>query len=187
TVLNAEILMMRSTDGGKTFTPWENLSLTPSTSSAPWVAASGQYVYAIWSETSGGTSAYYMRYSSDSGATFGDPRNLTAMFGIPPSGNCAMAATGNNVYLSCTQVVDGYNDIVVARSSDNGTTFSAPQNVSQSPGVGSTKSRIAASGSHVYVAWEEGTGSASEIFMASSGDNGVSFGAPTNMSMTPAF
>src|SRR5262245_10978921 len=64
TVLNAEILMMRSTDGGKTFTPWENLSLTPSTSSAPWVAASGQYVYVIWSETSGGTSAYYMRYSS---------------------------------------------------------------------------------------------------------------------------
>ena len=187
TVFNPEILMMRSSDGGKNFTPWQNLSLTDSTSGAPWVAASGQHVYVIWSETSAGTSAYYMRYSSDFGANFGGPRNLTTMFGIPGSGNCAMSATGNNVYLSCTQVVDGYNDIVVARSNDNGTTFSAPQNVSQSPGVGSTKSRIAASGSHVYVAWEEGAGSASEIFMASSIDNGVTFSTPTNMSQTAGF
>ncbi|MBM3803249.1 MAG: hypothetical protein FJW26_13190 [Acidimicrobiia bacterium] len=34
-VLNAEILLARSSDGGKTFLPWENLSSTPSTSSAP--------------------------------------------------------------------------------------------------------------------------------------------------------
>src|SRR5262249_61825861 len=76
---------------------------------------------------------------------------------------------------------------VVARSNDNGTTFSAPQNVSQSPVVSSVASRIAASGSHVYVAWEEGTGSASEIFMASSVDNGVTFGTPANMSQTAGF
>jgi hypothetical protein len=98
-----------------------------------------------------------------------------------------MAAAGNNVLLSCTQSIGGNNEIVVARSNDNGTTFSAPQNVSLSPSIGSAKSRIAASGSNVYVAWEEGVGSASEIFLARSSDSGVSFGTPTNVSATAAF
>jgi len=184
TVLNPEILFARSSDGGKTFpTAWENLSSTPSTSAAPWVAASGQHVYVIWSESSGAaTDGYYLRYSNDFGVTFGAPRNLTTLFGVPPFGNCAMAASGNNVLLSCTQSVSGNNEIVVARSNDNGTTFSSPQNVSLSPSSVSVKSRIAASGSNVYVAWEEGIGAASEIFLARSVDNGVSFGTPTNMS-----
>jgi BNR repeat-like domain len=190
TVLNAEILFARSIDGGKTFAPWENLSATPSTSSAPWVAASGQHVYVIWSEASSGATAtdgYYLRYSSDSGATFGAKSNLSTLFGVPTFGNCAMAASGNSVFLSCTQAVSGNNEIVVARSNDNGATFSAPQNVSLSPSAGSAKSRIAASGSNVYVAWEENAASASEIFMASSADSGVSFGTPTNMSQTTGF
>jgi len=190
TVLNAEILFARSIDGGKTFAAWENLSATPSTSTAPWVAASGQHVYVVWSEASSGATAtdgYYLRYSSDFGATFGAKSNLSTLFGVPASGNCAMATSGNNVFLSCTQVVSGNNEIVVARSNDNGATFSAPQNVSLSPSAGSTKSRIAASGSHVYVAWEENAASASEILMASSADSGVSFGAPTNMSQTTGF
>jgi hypothetical protein len=189
-VFNPEILMMRSSDGGRTFAPWENLSLTPYTSSAPWVAASGEHVYVIWSETRSvapDTDGYYMRHSSDFGATFGPKSNLTTALGVPTSANCAMAASGSNVYLSCTQAVGGYNEIVVARSNDNGTTFPPTQNVSQSPVVGSVRSRIAASGSHVYVAWEEDAGSASEIFMASSIDNGVNFGTPTNMSMTTGF
>ncbi len=181
TVFNPEILMTRSSDGGKNFSAWENLSSTSSVSGAPWVAASGQHVYVIWSES---TDGYYLRYSNDFGATFGTAKNITALFGVPPFGNCAMAASGNNVLLSCMQSVSGNNEIVVARSNDNGTTFSAPQNVSLSPSTTSNKSRIAASGSHVYVAWEEGTGSASEIFLARSVDNGVSFATPTNMSLT---
>ena len=190
TVLNAEILFARSIDGGKTFAAWENLSATPSTSTAPWVAASGQHVYVVWSEASSGATAtdgYYLRYSSDFGATFGAKSNLSTLFGVPASGNCAMAASGNNVFLSCTQAVSGNNEIVVARSNDNGATFSAPQNVSLSPSAGSTKSRITSSGSNVYVAWEENAASASEIFMASSTDSGVSFGTPTNMSQTTGF
>lgn len=181
TVFNPEILMTRSSDGGKNFSAWENLSSTSSVSGTPWVAASGQHVYVIWSES---TDGYYLRYSNDFGTTFGTAKNITALFGVPPSGNCAMAASGNNVLLSCTQSVSGNNEIVVARSNDNGTTFSAPQNVSLSLSTTSNKSRVAASGSHVYVAWEEGTGSASEIFLARSVDNGVSFGTPTNMSLT---
>lgn len=190
TVLNAEILFARSIDGGKTFAAWENLSATPSKSSAPWVASSGQHVYVIWSEASSGATAtdgYYLRYSSDFGATFGAKSNLSTLFGVPASGNCAMAASGSNVFLSCTQAVSGNNEIVVARSNDNGATFSAPQNVSLSPSAESTKSRITSSGSNVYVAWEENAASASEIFMASSADSGVSFGTPTNMSQTTGF
>jgi len=185
-VFNPEILLMRSGDGGKTFTPWENLSSTSSTSSAPWVAATGQHVYVIWSEFAGvaASDGYYLRYSNDFGATFESPRNLTTLFGVPPFGNCAMAASGNNGFLSCTQSVSGNNEIVVARSNNNGTTFSTPQNVSVSPSTGSAKSRITASGSSVYVAWEEGVGTSSEIFLARSVDSGVSFGMPANLSLT---
>lgn len=186
TVFNPEILMTRSSDGEKNFSAWENLSSTSSVSGAPWVAASGPHVYVIWSEFAGvpASDGYYLRYSNDFGATFLTARNLTALFGVPPFGNCAMAASGDNVLLSCMQSVSGNNEMVVAHSNDNGTTFSEPQNVSLSPSTTSNKSRIAASGSHVYVAWEEGTGSASEIFLARSVDNGLSFATPTNMSLT---
>lgn len=146
-------------------------------------------MYVIGSESTGATisEGYYLRHSNDFGVTFDAARNLTALFGIPAFGNCAMAASGNHVFLSCTQAVSGNNEIVVARSADNGSTFSSLQNVSLSPIVGSNKSHIAASGSGVYVGWEEGAGSSSEILLARSVDHGVSFAPAANMSATAGF
>jgi len=177
-VFNPEILFARSTDGGKAFGAWVNLSNSSGNSSAPYVAASGSSVYVIWSDVDG----YNMRQSDDSGMTFGATRNLTRLFGIPAFGSCALAAAGSNVFLSCQQSVGGNNDIFVSRSSDNGATFSALQNISMTASTGSNKSRIAASGSNVYVIWEEGFSSTSEVYLARSIDGGVSFAAPQNMS-----
>ena len=178
-VFNPEILFARSTDGGKTFGAWVNLSNRSGNSSAPYVAASGSSVYVIWSDVDG----YNMCQSDNAGMTFGAPRNLTTLFGIPAFGSCALGAAGSNVYLSCQQsVASGDNDIFVSRSNDNGTTFSALQNISMTASTGSNKSRIAASGSNVYVVWEEGFSSTSEVYLARSIDSGVSFAAPQNMS-----
>ena len=63
----------------------------------------------------------------------------------------------------------------MSRSNDSGNTFSALENVSKTPSVGSTNSRIAASGSDVYVVWQEGFSSLSEIYFNRSTDNGVAF------------
>ncbi len=189
-VSNQEILLSRSSDGGKTFpgTPI-NISDSPSASSAPWVAASGDDVYVIWTEFASPadtpSNGYYMRRSTDAGLTFDAPRHLTSLFGIPPFGNCAMAASGaSQLLLSCQQAVAGFNDVLVAVSSDKGDTFSGLLNVSNTP-ITSSSVCTAGSGSNFYVAWVEGSGSASEIFLVRSSDWGVSFGSPLNMSNTP--
>jgi hypothetical protein len=173
TVFNPEILLARSSDGGKTFGAAVNLSNRDGNSGSPGVAASGPNVYVIWSEVDG----YQMRQSPNSGETFGSTRNLTTLFGIPASGSCAIAASANNVFLSCQQPdpITGQHDIFVSRSNDSGNTFSALENISNTPIVGSTNSRIAASGSDVYVVWQEGFSSLSEIYFNRSTDNGVAF------------
>ena len=92
----------------------------------------------VWSESSSGplqrmgtTCATQMIPASLSG-----PRESHHSFGVPFSGTGARQRPATT-FLSCTQSIGGNNEIVVARSNDNGTTFSAPQNVSLSPSIGS--------------------------------------------------
>jgi hypothetical protein len=67
----------------------------------------------------------------------------------------ATAVSGNTVYVSWTDRTDGQNlEIFLSRSTDGGATFDAPINVSQSAAA-SGNSKIALSGTSVYLVWEE--------------------------------
>ena len=79
---------------------------------------------------------------------------------------------------------DGNFDIFFARSTDNGQTFSPPENLSQNNGS-SSNPKIAIQGNNVYVVWEDETsGIATDIFFARSINNGQTFSPPINISET---
>jgi len=91
-----------------------------------------------------------------------------------------VATSGNYVYVVWRDneigAVVSNPEIYFARSTNGGLTFEAPQNMSQSSGP-SGNPRIAASGQHVYIAFNEGLNS----FLIHSEDGGVSFLPKTNL------
>ena len=173
------IYFARSIDGGRNFQPPANLTSSEDT---PQIAASGNDVYVMYS----GVSGDILLISTDGGQNFGSPQNLTIASGIQTLGSGSIAVSGSNMFISWQKtdstLTGGFTDTFVSHSFDKGSTFSTPINVSTSPATGSSRSRIAASGSNVYVAWVEGTSTGSDIHFTRSTDSGVSFETLKNLS-----
>ena len=169
------IFFARSTDNGQTFSTPIDISQNPG--SDPRIAAEGNNVYAVWQ---GSTSDIFFAVSSNGGQIFDTPKNLSNNTG--GSFNPEIAISGTNVYVIWEDDTPGNQDILFARSTNNGQTFSTPLiNISQNTGR-SFSSEILAQGNSVYVVWEDDTPGNSDIFFAVSNNNGVSFGTPINIS-----
>jgi len=152
-------------------------------STNPEVAAAGNNVYVVWSNTNGTTGAdsdIFFSSSSDNARTFGEPINLSNSNGN--STNAEVAASGNNVYVVWSDTngaKGGKEDIFFSSSSDNGASFGEPINLSDNE-RNSTDPKVAASGHNVYVVWadsreETGTPDNVNLNLKTSADNGLHF------------
>ena len=120
----------------------------------------------------------FFAFSTDNGQTFSTPHNLS---NNTQAGGPQISSSGNNVYVVwAEQVPSGpfstTPDIFFAFSTDNGQTFSTPDNLSENTGA-SFNPQISSSGNNVYVVWEDSTfaGGDSDVFFAFSKDNGQTF------------
>lgn len=179
-------LFSRSTNSGQTFsTPIQIFKVATSGQGNPLVAASGSNVYVVRSASPKPNQPrqIFFKRSTNSGASFGNQVQVSsASFG---AGGESMAISGASVYLCWLQRVGSYNDVFVARSTDGGASFSAPVNLSNTPGDAQDLV-LAAEGSGVHVAWTEGSSPTREIFYIGSTDGGVSFGNVINVSNSAA-
>lgn len=155
-----------------------NISNNKTTSIAPTAAASGNRVYVAWTDQVGPQNfAIFLSHSTDGGATFDAPINVSQSDG--PSGNAQIALSGTNIYVAWEQFVptntaeNNETDIFFRHADDqNGTLvwdppLSAPgKNLSASPPIcGPAKKApcpsqniaIAASGDNIFIAWGEAT------------------------------
>jgi hypothetical protein len=114
--------------------------------------------------------------STDDGATFSDPVNISNSEEFS-STFPQLAVSGSNVHV----VWQENDDVLLASSSDNGVTFSDPAAI-VSDGLPASP-QIATSGSSVLVAWEDN----GEIMLASSTDDGATFSDPVNISNSEEF
>jgi hypothetical protein len=185
---NREILLISSL-GGQNFTTVRNVTQTPGDSLNPRLAVSGSNVYLLWEDTNNtGNGQIMFAKSSDRGATFTSARSLSNATG--DSTNPNVAVSGGNVYALWEQVntnttSDAANsEVMFAKSSDAGTTFTSARTLSNNPGV-STNPNVAVSGGNVYVAWEDDTAGGSEIILVRSTNNGVNFAPSRNISNSP--
>lgn len=110
-----------------------------------------------------------------SNVSFGTTLNLsndTIASGLP-----RMAASGKNVYVVWENNTAGNEDILFRASNNNGTSFGPVIKLSGTPNGDAINPQIAATGSNVYVVWEDNvTLNTSDTFFRASTNNGTSFG-----------
>ncbi|TMI29238.1 hypothetical protein E6H29_11780 [Candidatus Bathyarchaeota archaeon] len=146
------------------------------------VAASGNYVYVVWQESITGNDEIWLRTSSNNGQSFGGVVNLSndAQFSALPQA----AVSGNFVYVAwASQSTTGStSDVLFSASADNGQTFSVSK-LNLSNDLKATSPEMAASANNVYVAWQDNSTGAYDIFLKTSTNNGSGFGTTQNLSM----
>jgi hypothetical protein len=185
--LNAsDIWYRRSTDGGASF--GDIVSLRNKTTGSlfePAIAASGNNVYVMWVESIAGGGVWDILYtrSTDSGASFGDIVNLTENTASDGE-ETAIAASGNNVYVSWSNFPNGNADILYKKSTNGGASFGATKNLSNTT-EDSREPAVAVSENNVYVVWRERestTPGNQEILYRRSTNGGANFGGTVNLS-----
>jgi hypothetical protein len=121
-----------------------------------------------------------------------DRKNIRGLFSVTGITNLSnntgdsedprIAASDNNVYAAWQDNTPGNSEIFFAASSDSGTNFTSPVNLSNTS-QDSIAPQIAVSGNNVSVVWvEQVTGGHRKIFFRASTDGGMSFGPTLQLS-----
>jgi hypothetical protein len=202
---NDDIFFKRSLDGGLNFEPEIKLTGTAASSAEPDITAYGKEVYVVWREGDRGKTDIFIRKSDDNGATFGPPINVSnnsadsssnPAVAVSKGGEVAVAwsetntsatsSSGNN----STAIDDGSSNIFYRASSDSGTSFDMPINLSNNPPsslVSSVQPDIAISpAGDPVVVWSSGNEDDRKIFHAKGtadkkGIDPDSFGPPVSL------
>jgi hypothetical protein len=170
---NDDIYFSASADNGTTFNGIENLSNNDGRSDKPQIAAVGVNVYVVWRDNSSGKDQIYFKRSSDTGNSFNTTENLSNTNGS--STDPQITATGNNAYIVWSDTTTGNGDIYFKSSTDNGTSFSSPKNLSTNLDGPALFPQVEAIGNNVYVVWQDETPDKGRIRFRASNDNGNDF------------
>ena len=178
---NFDVFVAKSTDSGNTFSAPVNVSKNPKPSGAPQIVASGNDVYVVWMDNTPGNYDIFVAKSTDNASTFGTPVNVSNNAG--DSGYPQMTLSENNLYVVWTDTISNSNyDILFAKSTDGGATFTTPVNISKNVGA-SGWAQVAVSG-NIYVIWEDNSTGNYDILISKSTDGGATFTTPVNISNT---
>ena len=180
TSFRGDIFFSVSTDNGQTFSTPDNISENDGSSGPVQISSSGNNVYVVWGELIAGNSDIFFAFSTNNGQTFSTPDNLSETTG--PSDAPQISSEGNNVYVVWRDITFPNSDIFFAFSTNNGQTFSTPDNLSEENTGSSEDPQISSEGNNVYVVWEDDTPGNDDIFFAFSTNNGQTFSTPDNLS-----
>jgi hypothetical protein len=190
----SNILFSFSADSGNTFSTPKNLSNSTGSSFSPSIALDAQGgINVVWVDNTPGNQDIFFSRSTDGGATFSTPKNLS---NDPPNNASPKVAVDGSGNISVLWENDDITyGVFYTHSTDGGATFSTPVNLATNTS-GSFNSRLALdSNGSVYVVWEDHfvppSGIASSaIFFSRSADKGSTFSAAmsisSNSSSTPA-
>jgi len=94
------------------------------------------------------------------------------------SGDPQIAVSGNNLYVVWISWLREGTGIFLSKSTDGGTSFSDPVNVSNT----GSKPRIAVSGNNVYIVWDDESTGRANVFFSRSTDGGKTFDSAISVS-----
>ena len=166
--------------------PLENMAthILGPTGSDPFFTISNEEIYAVWTDTEG----VWFGRTSEEGFEFSDKTKISAASYVSEP---KIVVSGSNVYISwINNDYDNYQnrDVFFAKSSNGGTTFENPVNLSNndidSAAVNFVDNRIVSSsdGRDIYVMWVVGNYDWTQVYLAKSHDSGNSFGPARNIS-----
>jgi hypothetical protein len=100
------------------------------------IATSGDNIYITWWTNKTGNNEVMFRASTDGGKTFGDKINLSNSTVI--SERAEIGTSGNNVFVTWWETMNGKDVPMLRVSTDNGKTFGPLLNLSTNGTIGST-------------------------------------------------
>ena len=176
-----DVFFAVSNDNGQTFSTPINLSNTTGNSGDAQISSEGNNVYVTWQDDTSflGSSVIGFAVSNDNGQTFSSPIILSTT--TESSGDPQITSEGNNVYVTWEDTSHGIAEIFFAFSTDNGQTFSTPDNLSENTG-GSGNPQISSEGNNVYVVWDDNTPGNNDIFFITNNQPFGLFGSTLNLS-----
>ena len=179
---SGNILFSRSTDAGATFSAPFSLSSTKTFPSGPRIFVDSQNgIDVIWSDNPSGIFNIFFSRSTDGGLTFSAPVNVSQASPSNAPASPQLAADSNgNIFVAWED--DGVLGILVSRSTNGGSSFSAPLTVSTNT-TGSFMPQLSVGPTgNVYLVWEDDTSSNAMISFTRSTDHGQTFVAPKSVS-----
>jgi hypothetical protein len=178
---------VRSTDQGRTWSAPERVTddaVFGSHNFHSLYAAPDGTIYVAWLDGREGKSATFLTHSTDGGHTWAPNVRVEMGESCPCCRTAIAAGTDGTVYLAWRSVLaGGIRDVVVARSDDRGTTWSAPVRVHaddwQFDGCPHAGPSLAVDDAgRLHAAWWTGKPGAAGAWYARSDDGGRTFGAP---------
>jgi PKD domain len=171
------ILFRHSTDGGATFSPPVNLATNTTGSIAPQMAIGVDgSINVVWEDDFNFQSDISFARSSDQGATFSPPTNLSHNAGNSSEAQIAVDLSGN-INVAWMDDTPSNFAILFTRSTDRGATFPSVTNVSNSTGDSSSPQIAVDASGNIFVVWQKNIPPAlnQQIFFARSSDGGATF------------
>ncbi len=181
------IFYTRSADTGLTWSTPVAITSLNGNAWNPAIAINGKNVHVVWREidtvTGHRTSMY--EHSTDGGTTWGTRVVIDTVVADWP----AITVSGNTVYIANDIVTSAspYNtEIFFLRSTDNGTTWSAHQQLTYSLGR-SEDEAITAQGTDVFMTWNDNRNGPMQIFYKHSADLGQTWDADVLINSEPSY
>jgi predicted secreted protein with PEFG-CTERM motif len=177
---STNIVFAKSNDQGKSFGAPLHVTHNVGNSGIPKLSADASQVYLTWEDNSRGDYEVFLSKSSDFGASFHVPVDMSTTAG--QSGTPEVVISGNNMYAVWMDNTSGKYDIFFTKSIDGGNTFAKPVNISSLKGD-SVYPQLTVWKNNVYVVWTQTmTGINYDIYFAKSTNDGDTFDAPINLS-----
>ena len=181
----AALRVVLSKDGGKTWSKPTTVTDDKEFGSHNFhtlhAAADGSF-YVSWLDGREGKSAAYITRSTDQGVTWAPNQRIAVGEACPCCRTALATASDGTLYAAWRAVLPGnVRDIVVARSNDNGKTFSEPQRAHADDWVfdgcpHAGPSMQVDSKNRLHIAWWTGKPGAAGVYYARSDDGGKTFG-----------
>ncbi len=162
------------------FSTAKNVSNNSDYSYTPQVAvdAAGN-IYAVWEDDTANNSNILFSRSTNGGATFSVPRNLSNSSGWSFNPRISVDGQGgiNVVWVSDAP---GNNDVFFSRSTDGGGSFSTPLNLSHDAADSLSPQLAVDASGNISIVWESDNISFGVLFSHST-DSGATFSAPLDL------
>lgn len=165
-----------STNEGTSFGEPTNISSSGNVFNAnPRISTSGANIFLVWQDDSFGLTDIFFSTSTDNGSTFSSPISIsdTGDAAIAFNPRITLSGDGENIFIVWQQ--DDLADVFLAVSSDGGTTFDDPANISNTNSVGfSAVSEIHSSENRLHIIWQDSSsGGVFDIFETTITDSGI--------------
>ncbi|MFI5125767.1 MAG: PKD domain-containing protein [Candidatus Acidiferrales bacterium] len=165
---NFDIFFSRSADSGATFSTPKNLSHGSGDAQNPQIGLDAKgNINLVWADNippDFNPDSYFAR-SSDGGATFSSPLNISNNAGFSANPFLTIDA-GANINVAWEDNTPGNGDIFFSRSTDSGATFSASVNLSNDPLLSLAPVIAADKNGNINVTWQDATPGISQIFFS---------------------